>query len=328
MLLIGDIGGTKTNLAIISPDMGPRRPLLEATFPSASYPSLEAVANEFLARVDWPVERACFGVAGPVVGGQASVTNVPWQMEVTQLAQALGLSSVSLINDLESIATAIPFLEAVDLHTLNVGTPVARGAMAAVAPGTGLGEAYLTWDGSRSRYVAYPSEGGHASFSPSNALEMGLLSFLQERYGHVSCERVCSGIGLRNIYLYLNESHYAEEPDWLTERLAQTDDPNPVVVSAALDTSLPCPICVTALDTFVSILGGEAGNTALKVLSTGGVYLAGGIPRRILPALDKGFMAAFRNKGRFANLMGSMPVHVVINPKVALLGAACYGLGL
>jgi glucokinase len=325
LLLAGDIGGTKTNLALFSLEAGPRAPLAEATFPSARYPSLEGLVREFLAQVDLSVDRASFGVSGPVVGGQAEITNLPWVLDETQLAEALGLSSVRLLNDLDAIAHAVPFLKPYDLHTLNVGQPVSGGAIAVIAPGTGLGEAFLVWDGAR--YRAQASEGGHADFAPTNSLEIGLLRYLLDRFEHVSYERVCSGRGIPNIYAYLKDSGYAEEPTWLAEQLATGDDPTPIIAKAALDEERPCELCVATLNTFVSIMGAEAGNMALKVVATGGVYLGGGIPPRILPALEKRpFMEAFQRKGRLSDLMAEMPVHVILNPKVALLGAACHGL--
>ena len=325
MILAGDIGGTKTNLAIYSSEAGPRAPLVEATFPSGEYPSLETLAREFLAGVDLPVDRGAFGVAGPVVSGQATITNLPWVMDEEQLRESLNLSAVRLLNDLVAVAHSIPVLDGMDLHTLNQGEAEPGGAIAVVAPGTGLGEAYLTWDGGR--YRARASEGGHASFAPDTPVQLDLLRFLLGRFEHVSCERVCSGKGLPNIYAFLKESGRAEEPDWLAEQLAEADDPTPVIVRAALDGDRPCDLCVVTLNTFVSILGSEAGNVALKVLATGGVYLGGGVPPRILSALDSGrFTAAFQNKGRLADLLGRIPVHVILNPKAALLGAACYGL--
>jgi len=325
ILLAGDIGATKTNLAIMSSEAGPRTPLAEATFPSANYPSLEAVAREFLSQVEWQVERACFGVAGPVVSGRASITNLPWLIDEGNLQDALRLSTVYLLNDLESIANGVPALEPADLHTLNVGQPAPGGAIAVIAPGTGLGEGFLTWDGSH--YRPHPSEGGHTDFAPTNPLQIELLRYLQGRFEHVSYERVCSGLGLPNIYAYLKDSGYAAEPDWLAGQLAATDDPTPVIVNAALDRERPCKLCTATLDVFVSILGAEAANLALKVLATGGVYLGGGIPPRILPFLQQGlFLESFRRKGRLSDLPVRMPVHVILNPKVALLGAARYGL--
>ncbi len=194
-----------------------------------------------------------------------------------------------------------------------------------MAPGTGLGEAYLTWDGAR--YEPHASEGGHGDFGPNSGLEIDLLRYLHKRFGHVSVERVCSGVGIPNIYDFMRDSGYAEEPEWLREQLDAATDPTPVIVSAALDSSRPCELCTAVLDTFVSILGAEAGNMALKVLSSGGVYIAGGIPPRILPALrQRRFLAAFRSKGRLSYLLEEMPVHVVFNAKAGLWGAAHYGL--
>jgi glucokinase len=271
------------------------------------------------------VDRASFGVSGPVVDGQAEITNLPWVLDEMQLAEALGLSSVRLLNDLDAIAHAVPLLKSDDLHTLNVGQPVSGGAIAVIAPGTGLGEAFLVWDGSR--YRAQASEGGHADFAPTNLLEIGLLRYLLQRFEHVSYERVCSGRGIPHIYAYLKDSGYAEEPTWLAEQLATADDPTPIIAKAALDEARPCELCVATLNTFVSVMGAEAGNLALKVVATGGVYLGGGIPPRILPALEKKpFMEAFQRKGRLSDLMAEIPVHVILDPKVALLGAACHGL--
>jgi glucokinase len=246
-------------------------------------------------------------------------------MEEAQLARTLELKSVYLLNDLESIANAVPLLKGDDLYTLNDRDPTPEGAIAVIAPGTGLGEAFLTWHGSQ--YEAHPSEGGHADFGPSNELELGLARYLLDIYGHASWERVCSGIGLPNIYAYLKASRYAEEPSWFADKLAAASDPTPVIVNNALGEGERCELCVATLNTFVSALGAEAGNLALKVLATGGVYLGGGIPPRILPALSSGtFMRSFQNKGRFAGLMSSLPVHVILNPKTALLGVARYGL--
>jgi len=329
MLLAGDIGGTKTNLAIFSSESGPRAPLAEATLPSGDYPSLEALVSDFLAQVELKPERASFGVAGPVVDGKATITNLPWVMSETQLQTALDLlpGSVHLLNDLAAIAYAVPSLESDDLHTLNEGQAAPGGAIAVIAPGTGLGEGFLTWDGSR--YRAHASEGGHTDFAPTNTLEVDLLRYLLDRFGHVSYERVCSGRGLPNIYAFLKDSGYAQEPAWLAEQMAAVDDPNPVIVKAALASERRCDLCVATLETFVSILGTEAGNMALNVLATGGVYLGGGIPPRILPALEDGrFLEEFRAKGRMSDLMNRIPVHVILNRKVALIGAACYGLEL
>ena len=325
MLLAGDVGGTKTDLALFDAAHGPRKPLEEATLPSSQYPGLAELIQEFLSQVRRRPSSAYIGVAGPVVRGHASVTNLSWEIDEAHLSEALPFERVHLINDLEAIGSAIPLLEDNDLYALNDGEPHHGGAIAIVAPGTGLGEAFLIWNGSQ--YEAQPSEGGHADFAPANALQIDLLRHLQGIYGHVSWERVCSGTGIPNIYDYLKASGVASEPPWLAEELAQAADATPVIVNRALQSEEPCALCVRTVETFVSILGAEAGNMALTTLATGGVYLGGGIPRRILPALSNGrFLDAFRDKGRFEEFMTRLPVHVILNRKAALLGAARYGL--
>jgi glucokinase len=324
LLLAGDIGGTKTALAVFSAERGPRAPLLQAEFPSAKYPSLEVMVREFLARADLLVERACFAVAGPVIAGSSKVTNLPWLLAESELRGALRVRSVHLLNDLEAIAGALVVLGPADLHPLSGGEPVAGGAVAVIAPGTGLGQAFLIWDGSH--YRAFSSEGGHADFAPTTELEAGLLIHLLRRFGHVSVERVCSGPGLLNIYEYLRDSGQAPESAELARGLASGGEAPRLISEAALRRPDPDPLCRAALDVFVSILGAEAGNLALKVLATGGVYLAGGIPPRILPALGDGrFMRAFLAKGRMGEMLARVPVHVVAL-RAALLGAALRGL--
>ncbi|MBI1298592.1 glucokinase [bacterium] len=326
MLLAGDIGGTKTNLALFVPEAGLHSPVAEGTFPSRRYASLDAVVADFLTQQNHPpIERAVFGVAGPVVEGRAEVTNLPWLLEEQALARALKVDVVYLLNDLQSIASAVPVLDAGDVHTLHEGGAVPRTAIGVVAPGTGLGEAFLTWDSGH--YRAHASEGGHTSFAPVDEEQMDLLRFLLTRFHHVSYERVCSGIGIPNLYAFYKETGRYPEPDWLAAEIAVAEDVTPVVVQNALARPDDCPICDATLKLFVSILGAEASNLALKVLATGGVYLGGGIPPRILPALADGrFMEAFLDKGRFADLLKDVPVHVILNPKVALMGAASYGL--
>ena len=327
MLLVGDIGGTKTTLAIYDPGAPPGRSIVSKTFPSARYANLESLVREFLSVVDLKVDRAAFGVAGPVVAGRVTTTNLPWQIDEDYLRKALSLSSVHLLNDLEAIAQAIPLLTSRDLRTINKGRPVSRGAIALIAPGTGLGEAFLVWDGSR--YRACPSEGGHVGFAPTNRLEAELLQYLRDRrrFDHVSYERVCSGLGIPTIYAFLKDQGHGEEPAWLGDRLAAADDPAPIIVSAALDKEGVSELCIATVKMFVSILGAEAGNLALKVLATGGVYVGGGIPPRILPALEDGrFMEAFVRKGRMSVHLARMPVKIILNPKAALLGAACRGV--
>jgi glucokinase len=325
MLLAGDVGATKTELAVISAEAGPLVPLARAEFASASFPDLATVARAFLRDLHFPVDRACLAVAGPVLAGRATLTNLPWQLDESTLARELGLGTVHLLNDLEATAWAVPLLQPEDSRTLNSGEPVAGGAIAVIAPGTGLGEAFLTWDGSR--YRAHPSEGGHADFAPADDVQVGLLRYLRERYAHVSVERVCSGLGIPLIYAYLRDRGHAPEAPELATRLATAADRTPIILTTALDRTTPDPLCAATLETFLRILGAEAGNLALKVLATGGVYLAGGLPRHVLPVLQDGrFLEAFRRKGRFGDLLGRMPVRVIAR-NAALLGAAGVGLG-
>lgn len=333
MLLAGDIGGTKTNLALYASKEDVRTPVREATLPSAKYATLAALIHDFMAQIDLPhvtIERGVFGVAGPVVAGQAKITNLPWQMEEKQLEHVLKIPSITLLNDLAALATAIPHLYPADLHTINKGKSAQHGTFAVVAPGTGLGEATLTWDGAH--YRVHPSEGGHVDFAPTNEFELGMLIYLLKKMAHVSYEHVCSGVGLPNIYNYIKASGLIKEPQWLTDQLAQATDYNPVIVKAAMgseEQSETASICVATLKAFTSILGAESGNMVLKALATGGVYLGGGIPPRILPFLEEEeFLHAFTNKGRFAEMLANVPVHVVLNNKAGLIGAASFGFNL
>lgn len=324
LLLAGDIGGTKTHLGIFSPERGLRAPLAEADFSSTDFPGLTASVRKLLSENNLMADAACFGVAGPVRGGTSRVTNLPLVLDERQLCRELNLKTVRLINDLEALACAVPLLTSSDLHTLNEGSPVSQGNKAVIAPGTGLGEAFLAWDGAR--YKGHASEGGHADFGPNSAVERELLHYLQEKIGHVSYESVCSGLGIINIYCFLGERCYAEEPSWLSDTLARVKDPVPVITGVAMDKKTSCDLCVMTLKLFVSILGAEAGNMALKVMATNGVYIGGGIPRRILTFLEnEQFMKSFLHKGRMSDLVSQMPVYVITNPGAALLGAAQYG---
>jgi glucokinase len=324
-LLAGDVGATKTILGIYAADKGPQEPLAEATFSSSQYPSLAALAGAFLAEAKLAVEDACFGVAGPVVNGQATISNLPWRVDQAGLKKELGLKSVVLINDVEATALGVPLLKAPELHCLNKGEEIQGGTKAVIAPGTGLGEAFLIWDGAR--FHAHASEGGQVDFAPTNALEDDLLQHLRDERGHVSYEHVCSGLGIPYLYAYLRESGYAEEPDWLAQQLAKADDPTALIVHTALEKK--AQLCTDTINLFCSILGAEAGNLALKVMAMGGVYVGGGIPLRIIAALEKGpFMEAFCCKGRLSELMTRIPVYVILDPKVALIGAAFKGLEL
>src|SRR5262245_19346776 len=302
MLLAGDVGGTKTDLAVYSREGGPHSPHYHAEVRSADYPSLQALVKEFLLTVNTPIERACFDVAGPVIDGHAKITNLPWVMDEVSLAEDLKLKSVRLVNDLEAVARSIPILRPSDVGTLNVGQPIPTGAIGVVAPGTGLGESFLTWDGSK--YVAHGSEGGHSDFAPTDERQIGLLKYMLERFDHVSVERVCSGIGIPNIYAYLRDNERIPEDPEVTRLIAAAKDPTPIITKAGLDPNQPSKLCAATIETFISIVGSEAGNLAVKVLATGGIYLAGGIPLHMLSARNGIlFMKHFRKKGRFSEIV-------------------------
>jgi glucokinase len=324
MLLAGDVGGTKTDLAIFSNEAGPQAPLARAEVHSADYPSLQALAREFLTKAPMPVDRACFAVAGPVIDGRVKTTNLPWVMDEVSLAKELNLRSVHLMNDLEAIAEAIPILRGSDVRTLNAGRPEPKGAIGVIAPGTGLGESFLTWDGSR--YVAHSSEGGHADFAPTEERQIGLLRRMLERFDHVSVEHVCSGIGIPHIYEYLRDIEQVPETPEVAQLIASARDPSAPIIASALDPHNTSKLCAATIDLFVTILASEAANLALKIFATGGVYLAGGIPIRALKALQTPrFMESFKRKGRLSELMERIPIHVVII-RAAVIGAAAYGL--
>jgi glucokinase len=325
MLLVGDIGGTKTDVAVLASTSGARTFSVRRRFRSADYSSLTAIAREFVAQLDAPVTHACFDVAGPVVDGRAHLTNLPWEASAEALRQDLGLEDAWVINDLVAIAHAIPLLEPGDLHPLNAGTRVEGGAIAVIAPGTGLGEAFLVWDGAA--YRGYPSEGGHADFAPTTARQADLLRYMQRRFEHVSYERVCSGQGIPHLYDFHRDSRSAPESGELAAQLAVAEERTRLIVERAMRDGTPDALCAATLEDFVAILGAEAGNLALKVLATGGVFMGGGIVPRIVPMLDDGrFIAAFRRKGRFGELLARIPVDVITEKDAALIGAGCYGL--
>jgi glucokinase len=326
MLIAGDVGGTKTDLAVYSSQSGPHAPLARTEFHSADYPSLQAMASQFLAQAAIPGDGASFAVAGPVVDGHVKTTNLPWVMDEASIARDLKVGAVHLLNDLQAVARAVPILRPADLVTLNEGRPVANGAIAIIAPGTGLGESFLTWDGDR--YVANSSEGGHSDFAPTDQRQVRLLEYLLRRFDHVGVERVCSGVGVPNIYEYLRDvEEIAERPE-VTRSIASARDRTKAIVEAGSDLHSPSERCKATIEILTSILASEAGNLALKVFATGGVYIAGGVALHLLGALkEQRFMQTFMRKGRFKDLMERIPIHV-ITTQAALAGAATYGLEL
>ena len=324
MLLAGDIGGTKTAMGVFSEEKGPHTALAEAEVHSMDYPSLEAIAKEFLAKTGLKVDRACFGVAGPVLSGRAKITNLPWIVDQAAMAKELNLKAVHLLNDLEAIACAVPGLRPQDVETLSAGEPVQQANIAVLAPGTGLGEAFMTWE--NGEYKAHSSEGGHADFAPTDETQIRLLEYLRQRFDHVSYEHVCSGVGIPHVYDFFRDGEKTPEKPETTERIAMSGDRAKTIIQSALDPAEPSQRCVATIDTVVSIMGSEAGNLALKVLAVGGVYLAGGIAVHLQSVLKSPrFLQSFRRKGRFSEVMTRIPVHLMIS-KVGIAGAAAYGL--
>lgn len=325
LVLAGDIGGTKTDLAVLSEARGPRDPIARAEFHSSDYASLEDIVREFRKGQDLPVAAACFDIAGPVIQGRVKTTNLPWDVDEAVLGSALDIAAVRIINDLEATALAVPLLQDDELHVISEGHAIEHGNIAVIAPGTGLGEAFLTWD-APGGYRAHASEGGHADFAPADEQQIGLLRYVGKEGAHVSWERVCSGIGIPNLYAYLRDVAGVVEVPPVAVALAAAADSTRFILETAVDSPESSPLCDATLRLFTAILGAESGNLALKTMATGGVYLAGGIPMHILPALDAGaFAAAFCRKGRMSDLMAQVPVKV-IKAQAALIGAATFAL--
>ncbi len=318
MFLAGDIGGTKTNLALFSTEGGKLIAHDKRSFVSRTYSGLEPILGEFMANKGGSVLRACFAAACPVIKGKCETPNLPWSLDARAIGKFLRLESVALINDLEATAYGIGVLDGKEFVVLNEGSSHQEGNMALIAAGTGLGEAVISLEGDS--YRALASEGGHADFAPGTALEIELLRYLMARFDHVSYERVISGPGLLNIYNFLKDSAYVTEPAWLREKFSGRD-PSAVISEAALAES--AEICVKALDLFVSVYGAETGNLALRAKALRGVYVGGGIAPKIIKKLKEDtFMRSFRAKGRFADLLSAIPVRVVMNDEAALVGAA------
>jgi glucokinase len=326
MILAADIGGTHARLSYyrLDNDSGHFAALHECVFASKEFRGLDAIVLKFVSETGIRPTIASFGIAGPVRNGRVETSNLPWVVEASLLAQELQLDSVNLINDLEAQAWGIQCLKPSDTVALNQIPPNKKqpaGNQAVIAAGTGLGEAGLIWDGERQHIFA--CEGGHCDFAPRNEVEIELLRYLLARFGHVSYERILSGPGLVNVYLFLKDTHRGEEPQWLRDEIA-AGDPSAAISRAAV--SAKASLAEQALDLWISIYGAEAGNLALKVLAAGGVFLAGGIAPKILPKLAGPlFMQAFLSKGRMQPLLEAIPVRVITNEKTGLLGAACYG---
>jgi len=318
MLLCGDIGGTKTTLALFARQR-PRDPIRLERYPSQEAADLCELLDRFLGAAPAPLEAACFGAAGPVSGDHVDTTNLAWDIDAAALRRHLGVP-VFLLNDLEALAHGVCGIDPTTCAALNAGRADPTGTIAVIAAGTGLGEAGLVWDGRR--HIPFASEGGHADFAPPSARELELLRYLLGRFERVSCERLVSGPGLVHIFEFLRDVEGFDLPDPLARALA-AGDPGAALTAAALAGSPP--IAVAVLDLFVCLYGAEAGNLALKLKATGGVYVGGGIAPKILPKLQQGaFRDAFLAKGRFRDMLAGIPVHVILEERTALFGAARY----
>jgi len=318
MILAGDIGGTNTRLGLFEQRGGRLVVVAASTYPSREHDSLADIVAKFVAEHRPRVAAACFAIAGPVSKGRVATTNLAWTVDAGHLARLLGLGDVQLINDLEAIGHGLAGLAPDDLVTLNPGAAGAEGNRAIIAAGTGLGEAGCFWDGRA--HHPFATEGGHTDFAPRDALEVELLHHLQPRYGRVSCERVISGVGLFDLYEFLQRTGRGAEDPALAETIQQQAHPAPIVRAALEGRSERCAL---ALDRFVSLYGAEAGNLGLKLMARGGIYVGGGIAPRIIDRLrEPAFIEALTAKGRMKPLLESMPVHVILNDKVGLHGAA------
>jgi glucokinase len=345
MILAGDIGGTKTLLRVAEKNSDGFTVLYEQRFAGASYVSFSDVLHEFIETVkinlgELPLlSAACFGIAGPVRDRRSQLTNLGWSFDSDRLAEKFNIANVSLINDFVAVGYGVLGLQPHDLHTLQKGKVVERSPIGVIGAGTGLGEAFLGWNGDR--YEVYPTEGGHTDFAPRNALEIELLQYLQKRHDRVSVERVASGTGIVAIYQFLRDRQISPESAELAEKvkLWEAGDLNvdvaAEIANAALtnyginsETNLD-HIATQTMQIFVEAYAAEVGNLALKLIPNGGLYIAGGIAPKILPLLQDGtFLQILKNKGRISPVLEDIPIHIVLNPEVGLIGAMLYAASL
>ncbi len=319
-ILCGDIGGTKTRLAIF--DLGDKflNPVAEETYSSQKYASLSKIATEFINNFGIPISNAVFGVAGPVLELSCNTTNLPWRIDAQQMEHELGISTIHLMNDLEATAWGIAALDNDDFSTLQKGSESSNGNRAIIAAGTGLGQAGMFWDGKK--HIPFASEGGHCDFAPGNELEYALLAYLQHNKRRVCWEDILSGPGLTTIYSFLLKYNHTPQPKWFRDKLEKGDS---AAIISDLAKDRRDPLCAEALELFIHLYGAEAGNQALKLMATGGVYIGGGIAPKIFEWLKQpAFIEAFCNKGKMRELMESIPVRVILNDRAALYGPAIY----
>jgi glucokinase len=323
MILAGEIGATRTRLAAFESEGNKLQCVVEKTYKSQEHSGLAEIISGFIRTEGIPVHSACFGVAGPVRGGRSKISNLPWTIDSRELAAQLRLSMVGLLNDLEAYAYGVDGLESKDFVMLREGAEDAEGNRAVISARTGLGVAGLYWDGYR--HHPFACEGGHADFAPRNDLEMELARYVRSKHGHVSCERILSGPGIKNIYEFLRDSNKAEEPGWLKDQMSEAPDQPALISKLALEKK--APICEQALTIFVSVYGSETGNCALNFMSTAGIFIGGSIAAKILPKMqDPVFIQSFLDKGRMRALLEDMPVKIVLNDDAGLIGSARYTL--
>ncbi len=323
-ILVGDIGGTKTTLSLYNEAQDYHHPLVEKSYPSNGFSSLEEIISIFI-KEEKPenLNYASFGVAGPVIDQTAKITNLTWKIDAENIRETFGLKNVWLLNDLESIAYGTFLLREEDVFVLSDKPENLTGSIAVIAPGTGLGEAFIARN--EDGFIVNPSEGGHSDFAPLHQLQAELLFYLLQQDDHVSFENVCSGIAFRNLYNFLKDEGKAEEPDWLREEIEALGDVGPIASKYALAPVEGAEICEMTLQLFVEILAAECSNMALKMLTSGGVYIGGGIPPKILPLFEKyNFLDVYAQKGRFSDLVRSFPIKVILNSRTPLLGAGYF----
>jgi len=323
MILAGEIGATRTRLAAFETEGNRLKCAIEKTYPSHEYSGLAEILPQFTRTEGIPVHSACFGVAGPVRDGRSKISNLPWTIDCKELAGQLKVATVGLLNDLEAYAYGIDALESKDFIAISAGSENAEGNRAVISAKTGLGMAGLFWDGFR--HHPFACEGGHADFAPRDPVQIELLAYLQKKYGRVSCERVLSGPGIHDIYVFLRDTKKSLETAELREQLNKAADPSPLISRLALEGK--SPICEQTLSIFVSVFGAEAGNCALRYMTTGGIYIGGVIAAKIAQKMQDGtFMRAFLHKGRMEAILKDMPVQIIANDDCGLIGAARYTL--
>lgn len=323
MILAGEIGATHTRLAAFETEGNRLQRVVEKNYMSQQHDGLSGILSDFIKTEGIPVHSACFGVAGPVRAGRSKISNLPWVIDAREVAKQLKLNAVGLLNDLEAYAYGIDGLESKDFITLSGGVEEAEGNRAVISAKTGLGMAGLYWDGFR--HHPFACEGGHADFAPRNDLQMELLAYLQKKYGRISCERILSGPGIKNIYDFLRDAHKADEPEWVRAQMNAAPDPPALISQVALEGK--AAICDQTLSIFVSVFGAETGNCALNFMSTGGIFIGGSIAAKIVPKMkDPVFLESFLDKGRMETILKDMPVKIVASDDCGMIGAARYTL--